>query len=287
MILVTGASGTVGRHVVEALRVRAPMVAASRAPSGVDQRRFDFLDESGFGHAVEGITAIFLMLPPGLPQARQRFRSLLNVGKSAGVRHIVFLSVRNADRLPMLPHRGLEREIEASGIGWTHLRSNDFMQNFATQLLYREGIRAGQLVSPAGRSRTSYIDARDVAEAAAVVLTSTGHDGKAYSLTGPEELSAADVVETLSQVLQRPVAGRTPSLFRFFRHARQHGVPVPLSAIMTSIGLVARVGYSRGVDPDLYELIGREGRSFAGFVRDHRNVWRAEDTDSSGRPPSQ
>lgn len=273
MILVTGASGTVGGVVLEALRGRSHAVAAVREPKDDGQRRFDFARPETFGPALNGVSALFLMLPPGLPDARKRFRRMLAEARRHGVRRVAFLSVRNADRLPLLPHRALEREIEASGIPWTHLRPNDFMQNFATVPVYRDGVRAGRLVGPGGRSRTSYIDARDVGEAAACVLTQGDHERRAYPLTGPEPLSLAEVADALSSALERPVVASTPSPFGFFRHVRRAGAPVPLAVVMTSIGLVARLGLAKEVDPDLAQLIGTRPRTINDFACDHAETW--------------
>lgn len=273
MILVTGASGTAGGAVLAALKGRADALAATREEPGPGQRRFDLADPATYAAALDGVRGLFLMLPPGLPKACQRFRALLAQAKTQAVERVAFLSVRNADRLPFLPHRRLEREIEASGLAWTHLRPNDFMQNFATVPVYRDGVRAGRLVGPGGRSRTSYIDARDVGEAAACVLTQGGHERRAYPLTGPEPLSLAEVADALSSALERPVVASTPSPFGFFRHVRRAGAPVPLAVVMTSIGLVARLGLAKEVDPDLAQLIGTRPRTINDFACDHAETW--------------
>lgn len=270
MILVTGASGTAGGAVLAALKGRADALAATREEPGPGQRRFDLADPATYAAALDGVRGLFLMLPPGLPKACQRFRALLAQAKTQAVERVAFLSVRNADRLPFLPHRRLEREIEASGLAWTHLRPNDFMQNFATVDLYREGVRAGRLVGPGGKSRTSYIDVRDMGDAAARVLTEPGHENRAYPLTGPEPLTLPEVAQAISAALDRPIRAETPSLPGFYRHARRAGAPRPLALVMTSIGLIARLRLADGVDPPLSE----RPRTIHDFARDHAEVWR-------------
>jgi uncharacterized protein YbjT (DUF2867 family) len=278
MILVTGASGTAGRAVVSALAERqaeravAVATRASRPKPG--ERRFDYSEPATWAPALAGVSAIFLMLPPGLPKARRVFASLLAEARGAGVQRVTFLSVRNADRLAFLPHRGIEKEVEACGLGWTHLRPNDWMQNFATQPLYRNDIASGELWLPNGRSRSSYIDVRDVAAVAAVTLNG-GYDGQALPLTGPEELTADAVAATFAAELGRPVVNRAPSLLAFIRHALRQGTPGPLAAIMGSIGLIARTGLAKGVDPTIERLLGRPPTSFASFVADHRATWQS------------
>lgn len=272
MILVTGAGGTAGSAVLAAARERGtPAVAALRRP-GPGDRRFDFADPATHAPALDGVSSLFLLFPPGLPRARDHVRGLLATAGAAGVRRVAFLSIRNADRLP-LPHRGIERVVEASGLAWTHLRANDFLQNFATVPVYRDGIVRGELVGPGGRSRTAYVDVRDVGEAAVEALTGEGHGGRAYTLTGPDPLTLPEVAAALSAALGRDVRTRTPSLPGFFRYARRRGAPTPLALVMTSIGLIARLGLAAGVDPTLPRLLGRPARGVGDFARDYSAAW--------------
>lgn len=275
MILVTGATGTVGKAVLDALAGRDDVIATTRDRAKEDARTrwFDFEKPLSYSPALEGVSRLFLLLPPGMRSAPERFRSVLFAAKRAGATHAIFLSVRNADRIPILPHRGLERELERSGLGWTHLRPNDFMQNFATVPVLRDGIRGGELWAAGGDARTSYVDVRDVGEAAARVLTEDGHEGRAYPLTGPAPLSLHDVARELTDELARPVRFMRPSLPAFFRHARAAGAPAPLAAVMTGIGVVSRLGLADGVDPELPGLLGRAPRPFSAFARDYRDAW--------------
>ncbi len=172
MILVTGASGTVGHEVAARLSGQAPVRRALRDPAcGV---HFDFLDPSSFGPALRGVDQVFLLRPPQLARARHDFGPFITAMERAGVRQVVFLSVRGAGSNPLLPHRGIERLLERSALAWTHLRPNDFMQNFTT--VHRADIRdRSGIWAPAGYGRTSFVDVRDVADVAVRVLTEGGH----------------------------------------------------------------------------------------------------------------
>jgi uncharacterized protein YbjT (DUF2867 family) len=280
-ILVTGASGTVGREVAKRLAERgAPARLALRDPSrdvegadALERARFDFHDPSGFEGALRGVDRVFLLRPPQLADVRRDFDPFLVAMLQAEVKRVVFLSVRGAERNPLLPHRRIEKALERSGLAWTHLRPNDWMQNFAT--VHRDDIRTrGEIWAPAGKGRTSFVDARDVAEAAAAVLTEEGHGGHAYPLTGGEELDLDEVAALLSQILGRRVSYRNPGVVAFLRHVRAAGRPLSLGLVMTGVYTIARLGLAAGVSPELERLTGRPPTPFRSFAEDHAAVWR-------------
>ena len=278
MIHIIGATGTVGTAFCAAVVDKTDFRLALRNPrtaaAGFRSILFDLEIPSTYAAALVGITSIFLLVPPQLADRQKHIEDLLQAAKRAGVAHIVFLSMRNADRLPFLPHQQVERAIEASGIGWTHLRPNDFMQNFATVPAYRDAIRdEGELWSSAGHAMTSYVDVRDVGAIVVKVLVEAGHGGKAYTLTGPASLGLIDVAAVLSRELARDIRYVQPSLLSFFSHARGAGASWPLAAVMTGIGLVARSGLARSVDATLPMLLGRAPRTSAQFAHDYAAAW--------------
>lgn len=280
MILVTGASGLVGREVARALSGRAPVRLALRDPArgteneGAQERvRFDFRDPSTFEAALHGIDRVFLLRPPQLARPRRDFDPFIAAMRRAGVRHVAFLSVRGADRNPLLPHRGIEKRLERSGMAWTHLRPNDFMQNFAT--VHRADIRdRGEIWAPAGQGRTTFVDVRDVAEAAARVLTGPGHENRAVTLTGSEPLDLNQVAAALSEALGRPIAYRNPGIPAFLRHVRAGGQPLALGLVMTAVYTVARLGLAAEASPDFERLTGRTPTTLRTFIRDYAAVWQ-------------
>jgi len=274
MILVTGASGLVGREVASRLVGRESVRLGLRdATKGADGIRFDFLDPSTFEAALNGIDRVFLLRPPQLARARHDFGSFVEAMQRAGVRKVVFLSVRGAARNPLLPHRQIERLLEASGLAWTHLRPNDFMQNFAT--VHRADIRdRGEIWAPGGRGRTSFIDVRDIADAAMRVLTEPGHERRAYTLTGDDAFSLDDVAVVLSEALGCRVIYRRPSIPAFLRHIRAAGHPLAFGLVMTGVYTVARLGLAAEITPDLKRLIGRPPTTLQSFVDDYANAWQ-------------
>lgn len=192
MIIVTGATGLVGSHVVRrlarrGLAVRAlapdPHGAFPDAP-GVEPVRFDFRDPATYG-ALDGATAVFWLRPPPVADVR----GVMGPAVRHAATHAeappvgVVLSVYGAN--PLVPHWWLERLARRAG-PWVALRPSFFMQNLSG--VHAADVRdRGELFVPAGAGRTSVVDARDVADAAAHVLADPQpHRGRTYTLTGPE-----------------------------------------------------------------------------------------------------
>ena len=280
MILVTGSSGLVGREVASRLAGRAPVRLAVRdsARDGVgatvaERVRFDFSDPETFEAALRGVGRVFLLRPPRLARPRRDFGPFVAAMRRAGVERVAFLSVRGAARNPLLPHHGIETLLESSGPAWTHLRPNDFMQNLAT--VHRADIRdRGEIWAPAGRGRTSFVDVRDVAEAAARTLTEPGHERRASTLTGGEAFGMEEVATLLSRALGRPVAYRNPGIPAFLRHSRAAGRPWAFGLVMAGVYTAARLGLAAEVTPDLARLLGRPPTALRSFIDDQAAVWR-------------
>lgn len=282
MILVTGSTGTVGREVVRALTRRGlAHRAAVREPPAIEPGhageavRFDFEEASTHAAALDGVDRVFLLRPPALGRASQLQPFLDAVRAARSVRHVVFLSVRGADRSRLLPHHGIEKRVERLGLGWTHLRPNDFMQNFAT--VHASDIRdRGEIWAPAGKGRASFVDVRDVAEAAAAVLASPDrHAGCAHTLTGPTALDLHEVARLIGKARGRAVRYRDPSIPAFLAHGHRIGRPLVLSLVMSAIYTAQRLGWAEEISGDLGALLGRAPGTFEAFAHDFAAVWRA------------
>ena len=288
MILVTGASGLVGSAVAREVAGRTPVRVAVRregvaAPRGSERVRLDFHDPSTFDAALRGVSRVFLLRPPRLARARRDFGPFIVAMRSAGVRHVAFLSVRGADHNPLLPHRRIERLLERAGLACTFLRPNDFMQNFLT--VHRADIiDRGEIWAPAGQGRTSFVDVDDVAAAAARVLTEPGHAGRAYTLTGPEALDMTEVAARLSGLLGRRVTYRNPGIVRFLLHLRAGNRLDARGLVMAGVYSVARLGLAAGTSPDLGQLLGRPPTPFDVFIRNNLSGWLPELAKDLGGP---
>ncbi len=275
MILITGATGTVGSGVVAALAEEAVTVrAATRSPTTeVDDADetvvFDFTDPSTYRRTFEGVDALFLVRPPALSRVRRDIVPAMAAAVGAGVEHVVFLSVIGADRNPVVPHARIESWLESAPVSTAFLRASFFMQNLATT--HREEIRRGALFIPAGAGRTSFVDARDVAAVAADMLRerTTG----AYDLTGPEALTYDSVCRRLSTALGREITYVDPPLSRFLVRELRSGRDVRKGLVMAAIYTTARLGLAARVTDDFEALLGRRPTDLDTFVREYRDVW--------------
>ncbi|HEV7344644.1 MAG TPA: NAD(P)H-binding protein [Devosia sp.] len=274
MILVTGATGRVGSALVEALPPGTAVRAASRSGDGsaareVDWVRFSFSEPSTFAPALEGIRAVFLIRPPQMAKAAD-FEPFLDALEDRSIRRLVLLSVKGADRNPLLPHRGLEKRVMGQSFDWTILRPSDFMQNLET--VHAQGIRErNEIAVPAGDGRSAFIDVADIGAVASQVLLEEGHGGRGYDLTGPAALSFSEIAAILSDILDRPIVYRKTGIFKFTGEHRDEGIPMAL--VMSALYTVQRLGFAAEVTEDLPGLLGRPATRLEDYAERQRSVW--------------
>jgi uncharacterized protein YbjT (DUF2867 family) len=215
MILVTGASGTVGRAVLEGMRKTGkPFKAMYRSADeakktlpGVPTVVADFADRDRLNQAVQGIQTAFVVCSP-IPQLVELEGNMIDACKQNGVRHIVLNSALGAGDYPKsFPgwHRKVEDKLKVSGVAYTILRPNSFMQNIVAY--NAPSVRTqGAFYSAMGDAKMSAVDVRDVASVAAKLLVApNAHVDSTYELNGPEALSNAQIAEKISRVAGRPV----------------------------------------------------------------------------------
>ena len=276
MILVTGATGTVGRGVVAALKATgAPFRVGSRSEAkartlGVPVVEFDWDRPATVGPAFAGAERLFLLAPVSNRLAEYGATAAA-AAKQAGVRRVVWLSAigAEAERPLMLPgfHREAERAIERTGISWTFLRANSFMQNFVNYYGV-DPFKNCPVYLPHGQGGASWIDTRDVGEVAARALTETGHDQKAYTLTGGEAVSTADAIAILGEALGREYQYRDVPEAAAGEAMRSHGAPEWLIDALAQLNSDIKHGRARAVTPAVREVIGRPPRTFRQYAED-------------------
>ena len=277
MILVTGASGTVGSEVVKALVARkAPVRAGYRSrpqnvPGGVETVALDYDRPETIAPALRGVDTLFLLSNTVAPETR-----VVDEAKRAGVKRIVKLSVLGAaEGLFEFArwHRPIEQHIEASGLAWTHLRPNGFMQNMIN---YKgETIRTqSALYASVGDAAISHVDARDIGAAAAAVLTESGHEGRAYDLTGAAAITYGQVAEALSTALGRTIRYVPIPPEQYRAAAVAAGTPEPYADALVDLDRAYAEGIASRVADGVKTLTGRDPISFDVFARDYAPAMR-------------
>ena len=283
MILVTGAAGTVGRELVQALQreglsyraaYHTEEKAAKARASGLDAVTVDFARSESLRSALGGVTKLFLLSPatPDLPEWEM---AVVDQLKGVAIGHLVKLSVWRASEEEFTFarwHRSSEKAIEASGIPFTFLRPNSFMQNLSN--FYAPGIRAtGTISLPAGHAKESPIDVRDIAAVAARVLSEATHFGHAYDLSGPESLSYHQVANTLSVALGRKITYVNVSDEEFRAGMRASGAPAWLIDAVLEMQYYAKRGQAADVLGSVQQILGRRPISLDRFARDYSHTF--------------
>ncbi|ASO21246.1 uncharacterized protein YbjT (DUF2867 family) [Actinoalloteichus hoggarensis] len=289
MILIIGATGTIGSLVLSALvdqdaDVRAltrdpDRLAAKSALTAEQIVRGDLDQPESLSAPLTDVDTVLLLTTfgPGLPA---QDRNLVAAAAEAGVRRVVKLSAIStgedpAGTRPADWHLPGEQAVRGSGLGWTVLRPAGFASN-AVQ--WAESVRAGLPVpNMSGTGAQGVVHPGDVAEVATATLLSPEHDGKVYTLTGPETLSVPDQAAVLAAELGRPVPVADVDMATVRQQMLSAGMDESFVAV-TEYGLGR---YRRGdgdfVTDDVQRVLGRPTRSFAEWVREHRAAFETGD----------
>jgi uncharacterized protein YbjT (DUF2867 family) len=283
MILITGASGNVGREVVKqalavGLKIRAtfqsPAVAA-KAPAGLEGVIMDYAKPETIRAALHGVEKIFLVGPPvrDLPALEANF---VKEVRAAGRKHVVKLSsLGGLESMFPRGHRDSEENIEASGLPYTFLRPNSFMQNLVN---YDAGTIRSQnaFYGCQGNGAVSIIDIRDIAAAAVIVLAATGHEGKSYALTGGESLTNEQIAEKISRVAGRKISYVDLPAAELKKGILSTGTSEWSADALIDLQRLYREGKASLVTDDVERLTRHKPIAFDQFARDYAFAFQDE-----------
>ena len=281
MILVTGSTGNVGTQLVKELvtqhipfraLVRTNMDAERLRAQGIETSVGDFAQPASLQAALQGVERVFLLCPSGPTQPALE-ETVINEAKRAGVRHLVKLSILAADSQSECVffrwHGQSEEAIRASGLEYTFLRPNSFMQSFGRDFassIAQEGV----FRVPVADGKFSFIDTRDIAAVAAVVLCERGHEGRTYDLTGPVALSYADAATLLSARLGKQVNYISPSAKAARQEIWLQGMPPWLVDGLLALFEFARQGKATVVSPVVKQVTKSKPRTLEAYF--HENI---------------
>ena len=283
-IFIAGAAGNIGSALVDTLENKAEVVAGVRSPEkgealaarGVEARVFDFADADSMTEAMDGCDRMFLVVPFREQLARYG-RLAVDAAKKAGIGYVVRSSGYGASSDA---HWRLGREqgmvdqfVEDSGIAFTILRPNSFMQNFIGPLASM--IRSGAISLPEEDYAVSYIDVRDIASCAARLLTDNdGHTGNSYALTGPAGVTLSQVAEKIAAASGIELTYTPVEEEAFIEAMEQGGVPEWNRNMLVSLSRVVKLGMMGNVTQAVEYLTGSPARGFDAFVAENAGVWK-------------
>ncbi len=278
-ILVTGASGNVGKYVVEELlRMNEQVVTAGPTINNlrnmfdnrVDVVPFDFKDKSTFDAALKDVDRVFLMRPPhlGKPEDLYPFIDRMNM---AGIKLLSFLSLMGIENNTIPPHYKIEKYIGKSGLPFAHVRPGFFMQNVSG--IHSVEIREqNKIFIPAGNSKTSFVDAADVGLAVATLLHQPDkYRNTAHTITGPQALDYYEIAAILSKITGRKITYAKPGFLRYRRYyIKNRKLDKAYVNVTVALYFMTRMGTAKDVTDGFFKLTGKQPSTFENFASANR-----------------
>lgn len=281
-ILVTGATGNIGRMTLRHLLKRLPasnLVALARDPAkaadlaaeGIEIRQGDYFDYDGLLRAFEGIEKVMLVSATAFTDRNTQHENVINAARDAGVRHIVYMPIiqkaGSGFNMPQVTEedRFVEKSLKASGLIYTLVRHPPFLENIET---YAGGnpLEKGVL-APTGAGKAAYASREDLAEAHAVVLSEAGHEDKDYALYGGPAVSFADIAQILSDISGKPVPFNAISDQDYIPRLMSLGLPEPAAGFMLKWVQGVNAGEWDDQTGDLEKLLGRKPTAPTEFLQ--------------------
>ena len=286
-LLVTGASGQLGRRVVELLQetYSGPIIAATRTPDklsgfagrNVTVRRADFEDTFSLDEAFAGVDRLLLISTDAVDVPGRRIQQHINAitaAERAGVKHIVYTSIIHSG--PQSPafvvpdHRATEAALAESGMGWTVLRENIYMD---LQLMsVGQAIKIGTVANANGTGKAAYITREDCARAAAAALSASFEGRRMLDITGPEAVSQEDVAALASQLSGKDIRYAPVDVDTLVGYMTGAGMPRPVAEAYATFDVAIAQGEFAAVSSAVEDLTGRKPQSIAEFLIAHRDA---------------
>lgn len=271
LTLVLGGTGKTGRRVVQRLTAQGEPVRIGSRSAGVP---FDWDDPSTWAPALTGVNAAYVSYYPDLAAAgaAEAIGSFAEIAVNSGTRRLVMLSGRGEDEAV-----ACEKALADSGADWTVLRCSWFNQNFSEGYLL-EPVMSGQVFLPAGPAGEPFLDADDIADVAAAVLTQAGHTGQVYELTGPRLLTFADAVAEIAAAAGRPIGYTAVPAAEYAEALAAEGVPAEVIELLTYLFTTVLDGRNAQLADGIQQVLGRPARDFADYARDAAGtgIWNQE-----------
>jgi uncharacterized protein YbjT (DUF2867 family) len=282
-VMVTGALGNVGGYAAKYLIMNKQNVLAAdinvealqkKYGEAADAVFFDFTDSKTFDPALREVDMVFIMRPPhlGKPEDLKPFIEALKT--HGGIKLVSFLSLIGVENNPVPPHHKIEKYIEQAGLPYCHIRPSFFMQNISGVHAF-EIKHFNRIIVPVKKALTSFIDAEDIGEIIAKVLSeSEKHLNKGYSITGPEAIDYYEAARILSEELHRNIiyASPKPSLAKKY-WIDIRGLNAEYSTVMGMLYLMTRMGAAKKTTSVFEDIMGKKPQTFRQFVKKNLSAW--------------
>lgn len=276
-IAVTGASGNLGRLVIEKLKAKLPateIVALVRSPGkaadlGVTSREADYARPETIGPALAGVDTLLLISGSEVGQRVAQHRNVIEAAKKAGVKRIVYTSILHADTSIIglaAEHRATEADLRASGIPFTILRNSWYTENYTASI--GRAVAGGAVIGSAGNGKISSAPRIDYAEAAVAVLTGTGHEGRTYELAGDDAYTLADLAAEISRQTGRTIPYKNMPEADYAAALTGFGLPETLARAIAGYDVAVSKGALFDDGRQLSKLIGRPTSPLSAVVAD-------------------
>ena len=278
-IAITGATGQLGNLVIEQLLqltaaqnivalVRKIDKAEHFKVQGIEPREFDYDRPETLVPALLGIDKLLLISANEIGRRTPQHQAVIDAAKVAGVPYLAYTSLLRADTSPLglaQEHRETEKLIQDSGITYTFLRNNWYSENYLAGVAHT--IEIGTLFGAAQDGRISSASRIDYAEAAAKVLTSTGHENKTYELAGSESFSVSDLATFIGQAVNKDIIYQNLSAEEYTQGLTQAGLPAGLVDVIVDADIQTIQGAMYSDSKDLEQLIGHKTTSIQDAIK--------------------
>jgi uncharacterized protein YbjT (DUF2867 family) len=277
-VLVAGASGVLGRAIVSALSaagvaVRQGVRNPEKDTSGTESVRLDYTDPATFASAMNGARGLVLMAPPLDGEAPAKLAPVVAEAKNSGIPHIVFISAFGVNHNEQAPLRVVEHMVIDSGVAYTILRPNFFMENFSEGSLVGSINGQNGIFVAAGDGKTSFISVHEIA-ACVVAAFETPLENREFDLTGPEALDHTEVAKIIAEVSGRPVVYHSLTEEQMTTGARAAGLPEAMVGYLAVLYGVVRAGYAAGITSDVETTTGKKPVTFKVFAERAATAWK-------------
>ncbi|ELE9706982.1 SDR family oxidoreductase [Enterobacter cloacae] len=279
MIAITGATGQLGRLVIEQLLktvpanqivavVRNPAKAEALSQQGIVVRQGDYTDQAALTTALKGVEKLLLISSSEVGQRATQHQNVINAAKAAGVTFVAYTSLLHADNSPLglhVEHVATEKALAASGIPYALLRNGWYTENYLASA--PPALEHGVFIGAAGEGKIASATRADYAAAAAKVVSEEGHAGKVYELAGDSAWTLSELAAELSKQSGKPVVYQNMSEADFAAALKSVGLPAGLADMLADSDVGASKGGLFDDSHTLSKLIGRPTTSLAESVK--------------------